>query len=182
MTKTRQNAILANPLLQAIAYIYKSALCHHSLQINVTSNYLGSCREAKLVTMFKHSNRLLSSGVRYCSPTNLLCFSLRAPECITVVHLENNSRRLLCYYVRKIYLKIRKSEMSKSFKKKKSQLKKVKNYQHHKVSKPTSINALYGFSTVFFGGWIVASIVTMITSIFLTYEQNTENCLFFSFR
>lgn len=120
MTKTRQNAILANPLLQAIAYIYKSALCHHSLQINVTSNYLGSCREAKLVTMFKHSNRLLSSGVRYCSPTNLLCFSLRAPECITVVHLENNSRRLLCYYVRKIYLKIRKSEMSKSLKKKKA--------------------------------------------------------------
>lgn len=99
VTKTRQNAILANPLLQATGYVYISAFCPHSPQINVTGNYLVSSREAKLVTVFKHSNRLLSSGVRYHSPTNLLCFPLCKPEGFTVVHQENNSVRLLLYHL-----------------------------------------------------------------------------------
>lgn len=97
MTKTGQNAVSANPLLQAIGYIYKSAFCLHPPQINVTSSYLGSSREAKLVTVFKHSNRLLSCGVRCCSPANLLCSPLCTPDCFRVAHHENNRMRLLLY-------------------------------------------------------------------------------------
>lgn len=100
VTKTRQNAISANPLLQAIGCMYTSACCLHPPQINVTSSYLGSSREAKLVTVFKHSNRLLSCGVRCCSPTNLLCSPLRKQsDCFRVVHHENNRMRPLLYHL-----------------------------------------------------------------------------------
>lgn len=99
MTKGRQNAISANPLLQAIGYMYTSASCLHPPQINVTSSYLGSSREAKLVTVFKHSNRLLSCGVRCCSPTNLLCSPPRKPDCFRVVHHKNSRMGLLLYHL-----------------------------------------------------------------------------------
>lgn len=42
MTKTRQNVILANPLLQAIDYIYKSAFCPCPPRINVTAAIWGA--------------------------------------------------------------------------------------------------------------------------------------------
>lgn len=99
VTKTRQNqAILANPLLQATGYVYISAFCPHSPQINATGNYLVSSREAKLVTVFKHSNRLLSSGVS--TTVQQTCYASRyVNQRASEWFIRKISVRLLSYHL-----------------------------------------------------------------------------------